>query len=184
MGIVNTIRSLIRLARITSVGIDDKDFPNQQVGYLGKVGDAVMWFPYGFTANVPIDELALIFSVGANSESRIAFPSSPKLRIKPIKAGEIVIFHPLTGAKIHFKTNGNIDIETAGGVNVIAVNVNVITDIVNIDSPDINLGTGTLEKLMNESAMAVYNSHQHSGGPVPDQQMVAGTDTTSEVESS
>ena len=110
MNLRNTIRSLLRWARVTRVGDDTADFPVQQVGYLAKIGDSVMWFPYGMHANVPVDELCLMVSMQGNPEARVSIPGSPQKRVKPLAASEVVFFHPDTKSKLHFKANGDIEI--------------------------------------------------------------------------
>lgn len=138
---IRAIKNLIRFARVTAAGGDDKDFPVQQVEYLGKTGDTAMWFPYGVSANIPPDFLALILSTGANPEARIAFPASPKERLvsplpSPLASGELLVFNPLTQAFVHFRSDGSIEVKTptdldmtvAGNVNLI-VDGNVVADI-------------------------------------------------------
>lgn len=124
----NTIRSLLRWSRITKAGDDTADFPVQQVGYLAKVGNSVMWFPYGMHANVPVDELCLMVSMQGNPEARVSIPGSPQKRVKPLAASEVVFFHPDTGSKLHFKSNGDIDIESTGAVNI-RVAGNMLADV-------------------------------------------------------
>lgn len=129
---MNRIKSLLRWARISGTTADDTDIPVQQSDYLGKVGDALIWLPYGYHASLPIDTLAIILAMSANADARVALPGSPRLRVQPIAVGENVVYHPGTGTKIHFKANGDIDIETKtpeggtqGNINVIANDVNV-----------------------------------------------------------
>lgn len=172
---MNAIRNLWRWARVTIVGSDDKEFPFQQVSYLGKAGNAVMWFPYGFHANIPVDTLGLIVGVGGNSEARVMLPGSPKERIKPLAAGEIVVYHPSTGTKIHFKADGNININTIKTLNVIAA-----TKVI-LNAPDVEIGDGTLQKLLNKAAMTLLNSHTHGGGSPMDQTLVEDTHTTRDL---
>jgi len=115
---VKALKRLIRWARITRESEDTGDFPIQQVGYLGKVGNAVVWLPYGFHANIPENNLALMLAIAGNPEARVVLPGSPKSRVKPVTAGEVVVFHPITGSKVHFRENGDIDIEATGDLNV------------------------------------------------------------------
>ncbi len=121
------IRRLLRWARVTLPGDDTGDFPIQQVGYLGKVGDALVWFPYGMHANIPADELVLAVSMQGNPEARVVLPGSPQKRVKPLAAGEVVFFHPDTGSKIHFKANGDIEITSTSEIKATAVGDVTIT---------------------------------------------------------
>ncbi len=124
----NIIKSLLRWARTTKEGADLKDFPVQQVGYLGKVGDSVMWFPYGMHANIPVDELVLMVSMQGNPEARVSIPGSPQKRVKPLAASEVVFFHPDTGSKLHFKANGDIEISSTKDVRVLVAG-NMLADV-------------------------------------------------------
>ena len=187
----NMIRSLLRWARVTRAGDDTKDFPVQQVSYLAKVGDTVMWFPYGMHANIPADELVLMVSMQGNPEARVSIPGSPQKRVKPLAASEVVFFHPDTGSKLHFKANGDIEITS---VKDVAINVadNVTIDAVgNITinmadlvasggsltlngttefsaiSPKIIIGDGADDILLLISDILVeMSTHLHSGAPV------------------
>ncbi len=123
------IQGLLRWSRITRVGDDTADFPVQQVGYLRKVGDSVMWFPYGMHANIPIDELCLMVSMQGNPEARVSIPGSPQKRVKPLIAGEVVFFHPNTGSKLHFKVTGDIEIENGISGSKVCIKTNGDIDI-------------------------------------------------------
>jgi phage gp45-like len=112
--VARAIKNVIRWALTSRDGDDAGDFPAVQVGYLGKVGDAVAWYPYGLHANVPAGELAVILSMQGNPEARVALPGSPKSRPHPIAAGEVVLYHPATGSRIHLKANGDVVIDAVG----------------------------------------------------------------------
>ena len=111
------IKRLIRWGKITLPGDNSGQFPVQQITYLNKAANAVMWFPYGFHANVPPERLALLFSVQGNAEARVAFPGSPEDR-PAAEPDEVIVFHPPSGSKIHFKTNGDIELVTTTKVKV------------------------------------------------------------------
>ena len=137
---------LVRWARITKASTDDKQFPVQQMEYLGKVADGIIVFPYGVHANVPADSLALMFAVEGNPENRAAIAWTPKDR-PTLKDGEVAFYHPPTDAFIIWKQNGDLDIETGNGgtgnVNINCKQANVTaSESVNVDSPITNLGVG------------------------------------------
>ena len=191
---VRKIKELIRWCLISRGGDDAGNFPVQQIEYLDKPADTAIHFPYGMHANVPKGTLALLWVLLGNSESRVAQPSSPLERIK-VAVGEVVYFHPLTGAKIHFKADGGIEIDSKANLNVtVTGNVNIIaTGDVNItatgnvilDAASIEAAAGATSGLMNEAALAVYNGHGHSGVDTPPtEQMVVGTDTTTKLKGS
>lgn len=117
------LRNIIKLCRISKNGSDAQQFPVQQVEYLEKVGDSFMAMPYGVHANIPEGFLGILLS--ANEQNRMVLPLSSKERIKSLASGEVVFFHPVTKSKIHFKNNGDIDIETEADVNVQCENANI-----------------------------------------------------------
>lgn len=118
------VRKIVRKAIITLAGKDDGDFAIQQISYLGRVGDCEIVFPYGMHANLPPDALLLMFSVQGNSENRAAIGGVPSERIKDLPEKEVVFFHPFTKSKIHFRNNGDLDIEAAGDVGDINITCN------------------------------------------------------------
>ncbi len=109
-------RNMIKRAVITLGGTDDKELPIQQLSYNGKVADAEIIFPYGVHANLSADNntLCIVFAVDGQEDYRAAMGYTPGLRPKPLEEGEVVFYHPLTQSKIHFRNNGDIDIDVTG----------------------------------------------------------------------
>ena len=120
---------LLKLAEVTRPGKDDADYPIQQLGWLGRAGDGVMWFPYGMHANIPADELAIVMSMQGKAEGRIAFPGSPKSRPKECPEGEVVFYHPKTGSSVRFRNSGDIEITTESAVTVTAPTATFTGDV-------------------------------------------------------
>ena len=178
------IKRLLRWGKVSRDGDDAGNYPVQQVTYLGKVGDALMWFPYGYHAVVPDDTLAFLASMQGHPEARVGFPGSPTLRPR-ITSPEVVVYHPPTGSKIHFHADGDIEIEgvdlrvtTTGPTTVTAggdVTVNSSGDVdvvatsgsVRIDAPNIETALGATLKLMNENIIDLFNDHFHGGSGNP-----------------
>jgi hypothetical protein len=189
--IKNMVRSLLRFARTTKAGDDTGDFPVQQVGYLAKVGDTVMWFPYGMHANIPADELVLMVSMQGNPEARVSIPGSPQKRVKPLAASEVVFFHPSTGSKLHFKANGDIEIMSTKDAAITVAGDAAI----NVEGKaSFGVGTvlelgevGAVKKLVHEEFITLFNSHTHkqSGGSLstfaPEIPAVIDTHTTTKT---
>ncbi len=120
------LKGLVRLAVVSSFSSDDKAFPIHKIEYMGKVADAVAWYPYGFHANPGPDALAIFFAIGGNSESRVFLPGSPEDRIDdllptPLAENEVLLYHPPTKSYIHFKEDGTIDIDSQKDVNIRAI---------------------------------------------------------------
>lgn len=134
MNPVRMIKSLIRMAIIGAFSSDDKEFPKHTVEYMGKVGDAIAWYPYGFHANPGKGTLAIALSLGSNAENRIVMPGSPKERIAedllptPLKEGELMFYHPLTKSHIHLKEDGSVDIKSVADLNI-QVDGNLIANV-------------------------------------------------------
>ncbi len=159
-----TMKGLLRLARIVTSSSDNKDFPIQQIEYLGKNCDATVWMPYGMHANLPPDVLAIAMSLNGNLETRYAFPSSPKKRLEdplpnPLSEGELLLYNPTTQAYVYFKADGSIT------MNALAI--------------EAGFG-GTVQKLCNETFLTLFNAHVHSSGGsgIPTVAAVINTDTT------
>lgn len=176
------IRNLLRWCKVTRDGGSDTDqFPVQQVGYLEKVGDALMWFPFGYHANIPAETLAIMLSMQGNREARVALPGSPIGR-PAIAAGEVVIFHPATQSRIHFKANGDIEVTTDTKIKVTAPlaeligdltvsgdvtvdgDVNVITDL-NVSGDADVTGSTALGATVTSNGKDISDTHTHVGSP-------------------
>lgn len=119
--IARAVSRTVRWAEVVVSGSDTKPYQTQQVGFLGKGGHSLAWYPYGYTALAPSGTLALMFAHAGESEAHTHLPGSPKERPHPLLEGEVALFHPKTGAKIHLKNDGTIDI-FAGGIDG-AVNI-------------------------------------------------------------
>ncbi len=160
---LSLIRNLVKRCIVTNAGTDDGQYAIQQVTYNGRVGDCDIVFPYGMHANLPNDSLLVMFNVNAVEQNRAAIGGLPQERIKNLPQGEIVFFHPITKSRIHFKNNGDIDIdvENAGSPENMTISLRNLTitatenvtinntqtnitstDSVNVDAPITNLGVG------------------------------------------
>lgn len=140
-GLLHKIKTMIRYAVVTLDGDDLGAFPVQQVGYLKKVGDCVMFFPYGMHANAAAEDepLVAMFSIEGKEENRFGIPGTPKSRPK-LLPGEVAFYHPSSGARIKFTAAGEIEIDTTlsgGAIKVISPTT------VDIDTPLVTM-TGAL----------------------------------------
>ncbi len=196
MSVTGMLKGLVRLAVVSSFSSDDKVFPIHKIEYMGKVADAVAWYPFGFHANPGPDALSIFFAIGGNSESRIFFPGSPEDRIDdllptPLAENEVLLYHPPTKSYIHFKEDGTIDINSQKDVNITgADNVTVTADNVTITAATLLklISTliecddgGTALSLFTDAFVSKYNAHIHPGGGAPNPPSVSaviGTDTT------
>jgi len=184
---------MIRWARVTRAGKDDKGWPIQQFGYLGKTADMVVWGHYGFHCLLPVDTLAVFLAIGGNREDRIALPGSPRERPRLDVPGELVYFHPITGTEIRFKDEGELVINVTSGAEITVTadrtTVNGIVDVVGavnltgavnmtgavtITGPlDVSgtldvVGATTLGSTVTSGSKNISDTHTHGGGPQPD----------------
>ena len=141
------MRNMTRRAIITLGGSDDKDFPIQQVDYLGKAVDCEMISPYGHHANLPINKQVLLtmWAVQGQEDYRVGMGYTPKLRPKDLPVGEVVFYHPLTKSRIQFKNNGDIEIDATGDNGSVVLTVNKDLSITVLGDTNINIsGTATV----------------------------------------
>lgn len=155
--------NLIKLCRFSKNEADAGQFPVQQVEYLEKAGDSFVVLPYGVHANIPADFLGLLLS--AQEQNRFVLPLSAKERPHPVASGEIVVFHPVTGSKIHFKNNGDIDI-TAPNVNY-SGNVAIAGNLTVAGATALNTltvsGLAEFNGGIESNGTSIDDSHAHSG---------------------
>lgn len=129
--LLNKISSLIRPARVTKASIGGQQFPRQQIEIFGKLADSTIVYHYGFFGNPPPDTVSLAFSVQGNPDNRVHIPLTNK-DIPDHAEGEVLMFHPPTGAFLIFRKSGDIDIETGDGGSA----------NVNVNAAQVNLGEG------------------------------------------
>lgn len=157
---MSVIHDLLRWARITKPGSDDKQFATQQMEYLGKVGDGIIVFPYGMHGNVPADALALMFAVQGSPDNRAAIAWTPKDR-PTLKAGEVAFYHPPTDAFIIWRQSGDLDIETGGGGTA---DINIKAQTINIEA-DVNItGNTAFTGTVTANGKVIDDTHQHAQG--------------------
>jgi len=172
---MNRLKKLIRWARISKGGSDDKQFPVQQVEYMGKVGDCMMIFPYGMHGNASEDSLVLMMTPNADSANRAGIPGTPHERPK-MAINEFCLYHPKTQSIIHFRNNGDIDIDTSknksGNLNVNTTQANITaSNSVNITAPDTNIngnltvtGDTSLSATVTSNGKDISDTHTHPQG--------------------
>jgi len=133
----NLVRRLLRWAKISRSWDDDASWPVQQVTYMGKTGNSVMWFPYGYHANVPEGQPALLMSLHGKAEARVAIPGSPSERPR-IAPDEVAVFHPPTGSMVHLRSNGDIEVTSDNDQKVY-----LLRDKVLVETPhDVDVSAG------------------------------------------
>lgn len=126
--------------------------------FAGEVKEMERFQNYGFTS-VPLAtaEGVCVF-VGGNREHGIALAvDDRKFRLKSLPNGAVALYDAF-GTKIVLTNNGEVEINAATQVNI-----NSATKV-KIDSTAVEIGTGTLEKMLKgETFQAFFNSHTHVG---------------------
>lgn len=164
----NFISRLVRWASTTRGADDGGVLPSQQVGYLGKVGNALPWYPYGYHAVAPASELALMLCVQGMEEARVVTPGSPEKRPRPLAETEVALYHPPTGGKIHFRAQGDLLIQV-GGHSILVARGGDITvtpaagrKLLVVGDFEVT-GAATFGTTVTSAGKDISDSHVHSG---------------------
>lgn len=158
--IARAISRIVRWSVISSSTEDVDPYPTQGINYLGKDGIAQIWYPYGFNAHAPRGSLNLMWAMAADSNAYVAMPGSPQERVK-VAEGEVVMYHPKTGAKVHMKEDGSILIDSPTSVDVEAVNwINLTAPFVNV-SDELTTGGD-----VDVTGQVTTSSHARIGGAI------------------
>lgn len=143
--VINALKRLIRWAVTATIVDESNAFPTQIVGYFDKYGDSLLWFPYGFHASPGVGELNLIIGIGGNSDDRVNMPGSPRQRPRDLVSGEVVVYHPKTGSRVHFKDNGDVEVTSITKILATAPNVEIVASVkVLLTTPEVQM-TGNLD---------------------------------------
>lgn len=178
------IRNMIKRAVVTLNPADTGQIPVAQVQWSSSntANNVQVITPYGFYSVAPTGSLALMFNVMGQEENRAAIFDNPKGRFKNLKPGESVVGNPLTGSKVYFKENGDIEVTgvadqninitgdvnlTVGGnVNITATgNTNITSPVVTVDGA-LNV-TGDITAFSTGTSIAMsdikttYQTHTH-----------------------
>ena len=167
--LLNHLLNLIKRAIVTKPGLDDGNFAIQQISHNGKTGDCEIVFPYGMHANLPPESYVLVFSIDGNEENRAGIGGVPVERIRNLPEKEVVFFHPFTKSKIHFKNNGDIDIDSKNDVNItINGNVNLSAKNVNVTCENIDAIASSNVDITCQSATITAASKATIDAPITD----------------
>lgn len=124
------MRKDIKQADTTSVTNDSGKYPVVQITYLEKVSDSVVVYPYGTSGSPPLGSRCLLVTLLGDESVKFAIPLSSEFRPKNLLENEFACGNFKVGSIIHFKANGDIDIECQNEMNVTASKINVTGDII------------------------------------------------------
>lgn len=195
-------KNFVRLGQIS--GYDPDNFlakaiiypadPNDDTGTTLETGWLPIFSPWvgnnwGMFAAPSIGDICEIQFQEANLQTGFICLRTYTYQSRPlsVQSGEFWLVHQ-SGSFIKLTNDGKVNINGNVEIDVSGPTINITaTSVVNVQAPEINLGTGTLETLMTSTAIAVYNSHTHNdpqGGTtgVPNQQITGSQ--TSQVKAS
>lgn len=162
----------IQSAQVSLPGKDDKSFPLTQVQAYGQASDVLILNPYGMHSNPPQDAYAITFSINDQQENRAAICYKPDIRQKELKPGEVYFGNDITGSKIFFDEDGNINVICENDENVIikgACNITVEGNVT-ITAPltkivgDLEVtGDTALGAVVTSDGTNISDDHKHSG---------------------
>lgn len=124
MSVLNKIRAMFKFGYVSNIGDDSEDLPKSQYTYHEQSKDIVTIYPYGFCANAPADNLAVVANMGT-TDQKIAFTASGKDRFKNLKGGEVVVGNFVTGDFVKFNAEQKIEVVSSGSVDITAPAINV-----------------------------------------------------------
>lgn len=147
-----------------------KAYPEQQGTILGRLGNFIMVFPYGFYCDLPAKAW---FKRLISKDGNIAIPFTTK-RPKDSKQGEPVFFHPETNTRIIKRNNGDVDViindNIKGNINIYTVQANIIADeLIKLDAPltrvtqNFEVGGSTSLQAVTSRGKDISDQHTHSG---------------------
>lgn len=117
MNLLEKIKKIINFGIVTNVTRDVNFFPDTQIQSLDKIKNVIVIYPYGYSANAPVNKHAIVIQVG-NAENLVALPLNDKTRPKDLKAGEVVNGNFEVGSIIKFKENGDIDVTAKNDITL------------------------------------------------------------------
>lgn len=122
--LLQKLKSLFRFGYISNVESDSGELPISQYTYHGQSKDIVTVYPYGFCANAPVNNLAVVVNMGI-TDQKIAFTASGKDRFRDLKGGEVVVGNFTTGDFVKFNAEQKIEVVSNGSVDITAPAINV-----------------------------------------------------------
>lgn len=106
--------AIIRWGKTLAGGTSGGQYPKQRSTYMGRKINAVAVFPYGVHANVPPEQLALMFPCQG---AQIPMDAAER---PEMAEGDVAVYHPQTGSYIIWREGGKLDVVASGAVEVVA----------------------------------------------------------------
>ncbi len=146
----NSIVNLSKWARVSEPMVETADWPYQSIEYLG-LGSvpSISWTPYGLHSSPPPDSVCLLVCLQGDEGARVHMAGSPNKRPVTLEEGEVVMYHPKTGSRVHFKDNGDIKVTSSTLVSIVAPETTMsgnltVTGDVTVEDGGITVESGSI----------------------------------------
>lgn len=176
MRLINWIKQAFVKATIDNVG---KAYPRATAQYNGKETPFVQLTPYGLYHELPAGDGTHVLLFSSEGQEAVKFGIGQTYAERPeLAKGEVAVGHPVTGALVIFKANGDITVDTpsdliatvggettlnsTGDVNATAPNFNLTGDVNIVGNLDVQ---GTIDASATiSSPTSVFSSESTIGG--------------------
>lgn len=163
------VRHMIRGGKIKS--IDDSgaaQIAQVALSSIEKRDHTPMLTIYGLSSRPPVDSDVVVLFLGGDRSAGVGIASSNQThRLRDLKDGEIALYDDLK-RKLHFTRDGLV---IEGKEH--DINIKTTKNVVVLVQQEIHMSADgeTLRKVVTELFKDIYNTHTHSGGSPPTQQM-------------
>jgi len=116
--IITRLKNMIRIGYVSLPTTDDSgDRHIVTVSKNSKQFPVFAVYPYGFSANAPVDTSQVVcFNVGDSNANVCGIPVNQKIRFKDLKAGEVKTGNFLTTSNTYYESSGDITITSVGNL--------------------------------------------------------------------
>lgn len=136
----NKVKNFIKRCIISETSDDSNIYAIAKIKYYDKDSIAEAIYPYGMSANAPVDTVCILFNINGHESNRACIPYAIIDRFKNLKSGEVIFGSPATQSYVKFMTNGDIEID--GTKTIFKKGTFTIEEEATIDCTKINLGSG------------------------------------------
>lgn len=136
-GLINTIKCIVKVARMMSVD-DSGNYRVGQFQYYGRTTQGLLFSPYGLLVNPPVNSMAVVLSQNGLESNPIALCDDPNNRtLRDLKPGEVALSNYNQGQYLYFRENGDAELKANKAIISIGSTTVTIEDgQVTIDGAD------------------------------------------------
>lgn len=115
--ILNRIKNMVRLGYVSLPTDDSGDRHIVTVSKNDKQYPVYAAYPYGFSANAPVDtSQVLTFNINDSNANVAGIPVNQKLRFKNLQSGEVKTGNFVTTSNTYYQSSGDITITSVGNL--------------------------------------------------------------------